>query len=105
MQCLFARDGPLSDPESHGSVSSVAQGSVAGDDSFSGLESLTLITLSCNPKLSPDGQQTVKHDELYSLLSVSLTVPPFVEHFQQRDDPCRVGFYTVAFLSFFFRIP
>ena len=36
-QCSFARDGPLSDPESHGSVSSVAQSSFAGDDSFSGL--------------------------------------------------------------------
>ena len=29
-----------------------------GDDSFSGLESLTLIALSCNPKLSLAGQQT-----------------------------------------------
>ena len=36
----------------HGSVSFVVQDSFAGDDSFSGLESLTLITLSCNPKLS-----------------------------------------------------
>ena len=34
------------------------------DDSFSGLESLTLIALSCNPKLSPAGQQTTKHDGL-----------------------------------------
>ena len=71
-QCSFARDGPLSGPESHGSVSSVAQGSFAGDDSFSGLESLTLIALSCTPKLSPAGQQTTKHDGLYPLLSVSL---------------------------------
>ena len=45
------------------------------DDSYSGLESLMLIVLSCNPKLS------------------------FVERFQQRDDPCRVGFYALAFLS------
>ena len=74
---------------------------LARDDSFSGLESLTLIALSCNPKLSPAGQHTVKHDGLYP---VSLTVPPFVEHFQQRDDPCRVGFYALAFLSFL-RIP
>ena len=98
VQCSFARDGPLSDPESNGSVSSVAQGSFAGDNSFSGLESLTLIALSCNPKLSPAGQQTAKHDGLYPLLSVSLTVPPFVERFQQRNDPCRVGFYALAFL-------
>ena len=55
------------------------QCSFAGDDSFSGLESLTLIALSCNPKLSPAGQLTAKHDGLYPLLSVSLTVPPFVE--------------------------
>ena len=39
------------------------------DDSFSGLESLTLITLPCDPKLSPAGQQTAKHDRLYILLS------------------------------------
>ena len=78
------------------SVSSVAQGSFAGDDLFYGLESLMLIALSCNPKLSLAGQQTTKH-----LLSISLTVPPFVERFQQRDDPCRIGFYTLIFLSFF----
>ena len=72
------------------------------DDSFSSLESVTLIALSCDPKLS--GQQTTKHNGLYPLLSVLLTVPPFVERFQQRDDPCRVGFYTLAFLSFFLRI-
>ena len=35
--------------------------------------------------------QTAKYDGLYPLFSVSLTVPPFVEHFQQHDDPCRVG--------------
>ena len=104
VQCSFARDGPLSGPESHGSVSFVAQSSFAGDDSFSGLESLTLIALSCNPKLSPAGQQTAKHDWLYPLHSVLLTVPPFVERFQQRDDPCRVDFYALAFLSFFLRI-
>ena len=40
--------------------------------------------------------QTAKHDGLYPLLSISLTVPPFVEHFQQRDDPCRIGFYALA---------
>ena len=39
-------------------------------------------------------------DGLYFLLSISLTVPPFVEHFQQRDDPCHIGFYALAFLSF-----
>ena len=33
------------------------------------------------------------------LLSLLLTVPPFVELFQQRDDPCGIGFYTLAFLS------
>ena len=71
------------------------------DDSFSGLESLTLITLSCDQKLSPAGQQTAKHDGLYPLLSISLTVPPSVERFQQCDDPCRIGFYALAFLSFF----
>ena len=75
------------------------------DDSFSGLESLTLIALFCDPKLSPAGQQTAKHNGLYPLLSISLTVLPFVEHFQQRDDPCRIGFYVLAFLSFFLRIP
>ena len=48
--------------------------SFVGDNSFSGLESLTLIALSCNPKLSLVGQQTAKHDGLYPLLSVSLTV-------------------------------
>ena len=58
-----------------------------------------LIALSCNPKLSPAGQQTAKHDGIYPLLSVSLTVPPFVECFQQHDDPCPVGFYAIAFLS------
>ena len=61
----------LTDLESHGSVSSVAEGSFAGDDSFSGLESLTLIALPCNPKLSPTGQQTAKHDGLYPLYSPS----------------------------------
>ena len=65
-----------------GSILSVAQGLFTGDNSFSGLESLTLIALCCNPKLSPDGQQTAKHDGLYPLLSVSLTLPPFVEGFQ-----------------------
>ena len=40
------------------------------DDSFSGLESLTLIAL-------------------------SLTMPPFVERFQQRDDPCLIDFYAL----------
>ena len=45
--------------------------------------------------------QTAKHDGFYPLLSVLLTVPPFVERFQQRDDPCRIGFYALAFLSFF----
>ena len=39
------------------------------DDSFSGLESLTLIALPCDQKLSPVGQQTVKHDGLFILLS------------------------------------
>ena len=34
------------------------------DTSFSGLESLTLIALSYDPKLSPAGQQTAKHDGL-----------------------------------------
>ena len=60
-----------------------------------------LIALSCDPKLSSTGQQTAKHYGLYPLLSISLTVPPFVEHFQQRNGPCRVGFYALAFLSFF----
>ena len=44
--------------------------------------------------------QTAKHDGFYPLLFISLTVPPFVECFQQRDDSCRVGFYALAFLSF-----
>jgi len=66
------------------SVSFAARSSYARDDSFSGLESLTLIALSCDPKLFPAGQQTAKHNGLYPLLSVSLTVPPFVERFQQR---------------------
>ena len=35
------------------------------DDSFSRLESLTLIALSCDPKFSPAGQQTAKLDRLY----------------------------------------
>ena len=69
------------------------------DDSFFGLESLTLIVLSCDRKLSPAGQQTTKHDGLYPLLSISLTMPSFVEHFQQCDDPCRIGFYTFNSLS------
>ena len=84
-----------------GSVSSVEQGSFAGDDSFSSLESLTLIALSCELKLPPAGQQTAQHNGLYPLLSVSLTVLPFVEHFQQCDDPYHVGFFASAFL----RIP
>ena len=40
------------------------------DDSFSGLESLTLIALSYDSKLSPSGQQIAKHDGLYPLLLV-----------------------------------
>ena len=40
------------------------------DDLFSGLNSVTLITLSCDPKLSPAGQQTAKHDGLYPLLTL-----------------------------------
>ena len=32
---------------------------------------------------------------------VSLTMTPFVERFQQRDDPGRVCFFALAFLSFF----
>ena len=55
---------------------------LSGDDSFSGLESLMLIALSCNPKLSVAGQQTAKYDALYPLLFVLLTVPSFVERFQ-----------------------
>ena len=55
------------------------------NDSFSGLKSVTLIALSCDSKLSPAGQLTAKHDGLYLLLFVSLSVPPFVERFQQRD--------------------
>ena len=77
----------------------------SGDGSFSVLESLTLIALSCNPKLPLAGQQTAKYDGLYLLLSVSLTMPSFVERFQQRDGPCRVSFYALAFLSFFLGIP
>ena len=69
------------------------------DNSFSGLESLTLIALSCTPKLSPAGQQTAKHDGIYPLLSISLTVRPFVERVQQCNDPCPIGFYALAFLS------
>ena len=68
------------------------------DDLFSGLESLTLIALLCDPKLNPAGQQTTKHDGLYSLLSVLLTMPPIVERFQQCDDPYCIGFYALAFL-------
>jgi len=45
--------------------------------------------------------QTAKHDGLYLLLSVSLAVPPF----QQRYNPCRIDFYTLAFLFFFLLIP
>ena len=48
-------------------VSIVLKFAPTRDDSFSGLESLTLISLSCSPKLSPAGKQTVKHDELYPL--------------------------------------
>ena len=58
------------------------------------MESHKLITL-----------QTAKHDGLYPLFSILLTMPPFVERFQQRDDPCRIGFYTLAFHSFFLQIP
>ena len=57
----------------HDVVSIVLRLAPTPDDSFSGLESLTLIALSCDPKLSPAGQQTAKHDGLYDpLLSVSL---------------------------------
>ena len=64
------------------------------------LESLVSGVFDANHQLnSPTGQQIAKHNGLYPLLSVSLTVPPFVERFQQRDDPCH-GFYTLAFLSF-----
>ena len=49
--------------------------------------------------------QTAKHDGLYLLLSVSLAVPPFVEPFQQRYNPCRIDFYALAFLFFFLLIP
>ena len=112
-QCSFARDGPLSGLESHGSVSSVAQCSFARDRPLSGPAGVSWVSLtccamlicwrrlvlwseisdanalSCNPKPSPAGQQTAKHDWLYPFLSVSLTVPPFVERFQQRDDLSR----------------
>ena len=47
------------------------------DDSSLVWKFLTLIALFCNPKLSPAGQQTVKHDGFHTLLSVLLTVPPF----------------------------
>ena len=49
-------------------------------------------------------QQAVKHDELYLLLSISLTVPLFVELvecFQQHDGCNRIAFYISAFLFFF----
>ena len=39
VQCSFARDGPLSDPESHGSVSPVVQCSFARDGPLSDPES------------------------------------------------------------------
>ena len=64
-----------------------------------------LIPSSYDPKLSPAGKHTAKHDGLYPLFSVSLTVPPFVERFQRRDDPCRVGFYASTFLFFFLQVP
>ena len=42
----------------------------------------------------------LKHDlGLYPLLSILLTVPPFVERFQQRDDPCVRWFLRLS-LSF-----
>ena len=87
----------------HATVSYASRGSLAPAGPLSGLESLTLIALSSDPRSSPAQQQTAKHDELYPLLSVSLTVS-FVERFQQRDDPYRVGFYASAFL-FFLRVP
>ena len=45
VQGSLAGDGPLSDPESHGSVSFAARGLYARDESFSGLASLPLIAL------------------------------------------------------------
>ena len=77
------------------------------DDSFSGLESLTLIALSCDPKLSPAGQQITKHDGLYPFNTLRLVnCASFCwALLQQRNDPCRIGFYTLAFLSFFLQIP
>ena len=104
VQCSFAPTGPLSDPGSHGSVSFALRSSLARGGPLSGQESLTLIALSSGPRSSPARQQTAKHDGLYPLLSVSLTMSPFVERFQQRDDPCHVGFYASSFL-FLLRIP
>ena len=44
----------------------------ARDNSFSGLESLTIIALSCNPKLSPAGHQTARHDGFYPFNTLRL---------------------------------
>ena len=85
-QDSFTGDGPLLDPESHGSVLSVAQGFIC----WRRLDSI--IALSCNQPNTPAGQQTAKHDGLCSLLSLANRA--FVERFKQRDDPCRVGFHA-----------
>ena len=46
-----------------------------------------LIALSCDPKLSPAGQQTGKHDGLYPLLTVSLTVLSLLSTFSSATIP------------------
>ena len=50
-------------------------------------------------------QQAVKYDELYLLLSISLTMPLFVELvecFQQHDSRNRIAFSTSQPFSFSF---
>ena len=54
-QGSLARDGPLSDPESHGSVSSVAQGSLARDGPLSDPESHGSVSSVAQCSLARDG--------------------------------------------------
>ena len=56
MRSLMGQSPPLSDPESHGSVSFAVQGSFVRVEPLSGLAFPTLIALSSDPRSSPARQ-------------------------------------------------
>ena len=77
----FLGQATLSSLKSHGSVSIAVWLSFTWAEPFSGLGSISDTN---DPRFSPTGQQTVQNNELYIEFSVPLTIPSFVERFQQR---------------------